>query len=304
MTDLELALIRSYDHSTQSFDRGTLSIFADTLSASGDPRGELIQLELEGNPHTARRRSLEREWLGDVPESIEVRPWCGFIDIHIDNFQHRSRHGVSPIPVTQAFLGSKYRRVIRELTVRGNHALISAALAAICDGPPMPFLDRIRFMSTDGDNNHRAGVAGAAFIAATPHLRSLLLQGVATYEAIQHPAVERLVIRGAHALFQPSVWDRVTRLIYDIEPLPSTDYSTQSIINLFQTMQFPALVHLDLDNNNDHLPRDYDIFELLAGVDLSPTVEDVRMPRRWRHLQAGWLATARARHPHAIIREV
>src|SRR5258705_9254400 len=72
------------------WDRGTLAVYADVLQAHGDPRGELIAIDLaiEANGPTpqldVRRRQLLFAWLGDnvAPKvrshrfgMIDLDPW-------------------------------------------------------------------------------------------------------------------------------------------------------------------------------------------------------------------------------------
>jgi uncharacterized protein (TIGR02996 family) len=57
-------------HDEEPWDRAALAVYADHLTAAGDPRGELIALELEVEDYgttveiDARRRVLLVEWIG------------------------------------------------------------------------------------------------------------------------------------------------------------------------------------------------------------------------------------------------
>src|SRR5436190_21372831 len=70
--ELEAALLARWD-------RATLLVYADALQAAGDPRGELIALDVERaakgytDELATRRRKCLYEWLGGV--AILGRPW-------------------------------------------------------------------------------------------------------------------------------------------------------------------------------------------------------------------------------------
>ena len=86
-------------------DHDTLAVYADFLQAHGDPRGELIALDLNGASSSVdvekRRGQLLKRWLGDdfeISWDPAQRIWytgeltssyatfdCGFVDLYISD---------------------------------------------------------------------------------------------------------------------------------------------------------------------------------------------------------------------------
>src|SRR5882724_9755150 len=104
-----------------SWDRETLAVYADHLMSEGDPRGELIVLDLElatrSTPElVARRASLLSGWLGRLVPSDPHTAWVG------DSF----RFGF-----------------LEDLVLDERDSMHAQRLASILESPLAPYLKRV-----------------------------------------------------------------------------------------------------------------------------------------------------------------
>ncbi|MFT3698888.1 MAG: hypothetical protein QM831_37420 [Kofleriaceae bacterium] len=273
-----------------SFDLEHLAIYADALLSVGDPRGELIQIDLHGNAALDDRRAeLERTWLADLPEHTTAITSCGFIDVRVE-------HETS----IQQLFSSTYARQIRRVTFSGWRGVVGTGLQTLSQGDVLPFLTEANFISADRSNQKLSGLGGDGFSRITPNLRTVTTRGVITFAKFQHTAVDDLAIEGAHIVYTPSRWPHVKRMSYAFEPLEEYGggYSIENIAKLFELFDVPALERLDLTGNTN---PNYDVFDFLARVTLPPSVTEIHVPRIVAEHHPSQLLVARQRHTNAQI---
>jgi hypothetical protein len=236
-----------------SWDRETLAVYADHLQALGDPRGELIALDLElatrSSPElVARRVSLMTGWLGRLVPSNPHTPWIG------DSF----RFGFVEDLVLEAgedaagrltqVLDSPLAPYLKRVTVRGDREHVGAMLQALSETQHGWLLELVVRM---WGGTPVAADAVAGFIAATPLLQRLDVHGETVFESFPHPQVRQLRITGRNALLGIFVGDMpaVTELDLGFDlPYDPQHYTTPSVAAI-ETIQLAALRRLDLSRN-------------------------------------------------------
>jgi hypothetical protein len=222
---LEAALLSSWD-------RDTLTVYADHLQAEGDPRGELIALDLQieatGNNVllSKRRTSLVFAWLGSlVPVDDVHASWVGdslrfgFVeDLH---FSGARANAVARLE--QAF-ESTAGPYVRALSMIGTADELSAALAVVARYEHR-WLTKLTITGF-----HHAPVApqiAADAFQAMPNLATLELHRPAAFANLSHPGIRRLVIEGREtyvALGDDAAFAAVEALVLDLGPQPYDEY--------------------------------------------------------------------------------
>lgn len=256
---LEAALLASWD-------RETLAVYADHLQAQGDPRGELIALDLElatrSTPElVARRTSLLTGWLGRLVPSDPHTPWIGdsFRFGFVDNLVLED-HADALAQLAQ-MLASPLAPYLKRVTIRGSATHAAAMLRGLAlDGDHLrdhAWLTELTIRLASRGFVDPAAVE--AWIAATPALQRLDVQGHEVFAAFPHPRLARLRITGATAL--PGLFDRDAPmagvheldLAFDQPPEPgSYDIPAAGPIG---ALQLPALRTLDLSRNEPEARR-------------------------------------------------
>jgi len=212
--DLELAL-------RERWDLGALAIYADQLQLEGDPRGELITLDLAPDPRSSkwreRRIALLGAWLGaDLARRAHQLVQYGFVP-HLHDRGGSSyvrRSGQSRIAIE--LIDSPAGRYVRSFAVSGSDPRVIASLRRLAS-QPRPHLTELA-VAMPGTTTVRADgpvdpprlrpdppaePAGAApprfaslvdaLIAATPSLRALYIADALPFARFPHPAVRRCV---------------------------------------------------------------------------------------------------------------
>jgi hypothetical protein len=186
--ELERALLASWN-------TDDLAVYADHLQALGDPRGELIALDLAPRGDRAwheRRSAVLQAWLGP-----ELAASAGRLVQH--GVIHELRDGHHPPDLLASPLGAFVRGFstwggvyIRPLTAAVLQAL--ERLAA----QPRPWLTRL---AIDYQGELRCDPALCdRLIAATPNLVELYTLGDCLFDSFHHPSLRRLYATPA---FQP-----------------------------------------------------------------------------------------------------
>ncbi|MFY1825068.1 hypothetical protein ACN47A_04085 [Myxococcus fulvus] len=175
-SELDHALV-----TTWSLD--TLAVQADVLQQRGDPRGELMALDLNPKPEDRgwrrRRQEVLGTWLG-APLAALAGPLVqhGFIHALRDDRFH-----------PPGLLDSPLGTFVRQYTVRGDEQ----ALARLASRP-RPWLVQLTFIPS-GPTVRVSDTVRDALIATTPHLQELHLLGSRPpFDAIAHPAVRRVYV--------------------------------------------------------------------------------------------------------------
>jgi hypothetical protein len=181
------------------WDRDTLAVYADHLQSVGELRGELIVIDLrieEDGPLpelVARREELLAAWLRSLPPG---KVQHGFLDIDAT--------GGDPIEQVRAALETGGAPYIRTIAVVGPTRVLREAVALIA-AEQRPSLARVVLRQwNEGQAWTMRTDAFEQFIAATPGLHTLEVDGYRVFEAAVHPALRRLRISGWSAI--ESLW--------------------------------------------------------------------------------------------------
>ncbi len=150
-----------------SWDREQLAVYGDFLQSSGDPRGELIAIDLAGrsSERAARKRELVVEWLGEDLATIVL---------HVGAVEHAFVHVGHRAPDMATFalvelLAHPAGHYLRELTIADDHSGRLTDALDLLGAAPRPWLARLRIF---------AAVIGHVYaldraIAVMPLLRDL-----------------------------------------------------------------------------------------------------------------------------------
>ena len=248
-----------------AWDKDTLAVYADHLQADGDPRGELIALDLEIEAHgnnvelSKRRTSLLYAWLGGlVPVDNVHASWVGdsmkfgFVeDLVVDDSDPNALARLEQV------LASPAGSYIRGVTMKGRRAEIESALFVLATRQH-PWLVRMTIgLSMQDPPIEQA--AAAALLASMPRLETLELVPQAAFAAIKHPTIKRLSIRGAGVLaaLAGSTFQQVEELVLDLAPAMQWDYDEEYQVEEPEPaappdITLPSLRVLDLSRIVDH----------------------------------------------------
>ncbi|MFT3694993.1 MAG: hypothetical protein QM831_17785 [Kofleriaceae bacterium] len=248
-----------------TWDREAIEIYADHLQASGDPRGELVSIDLaiddaliaagiaKATPADlvrvvsanvlARREELIDEWFGEDVPAGTVR--YGFVDIDAS--------GMGPGSQLAAALRGPGGAYIRSVTLAGPHTEIQRALHALAREPrPWATALTIRMWDEDPRKPMLERPATRALFEAMPNLRSIVLEGRRILDAQVHPNVEQLKLTGFDAMPIDGVWPKLKGLDFAFHcqyAKEHIDPSIGSIALLVRPAMMPALERLDFSRN-------------------------------------------------------
>ena len=233
-----------------TWDREAIAIYADHLQAIGDPRGELVAIDLRidagdaGPEVLARRTELIHQWFGaDLPPGI-VR--YGFVDVDAS--------GMGPRSQLEIALRGPGAQFIRSVTLAGPHDDLRAALDEL-PRERRPWLTSLTVRHWDEKEGPVCLLpATRKLFSRLPALTSLTLEGRRILSAWAHPRVERLRITGYDAidLTSAEVWPSLRELDFAFQCQYSTDHRDPgftAISQLLRTETIPALATLDLSRN-------------------------------------------------------
>ncbi len=165
----------------QAFDFDDLEVYADHLQAEGDPRGELVSLDLQPQPTDRawwiHRRKAAEAWLGSA------HPFAKLVQ---HGFIHELRDGATPRALLDGPLGD----VVRGYTTWG-HARVLDSIRQLA-ARPRPWL--VRLAIAYWSKRRLSNADRDALIAATPNLEELVLVGDPLFAAFPHSNVRKLVI--------------------------------------------------------------------------------------------------------------
>ena len=268
-----------------TWDREAIAIYADHLQAIGDPRGELVAIDLHidrgdaGAAVLARRAELIEQWFGaDLPPGI-VR--YGFVDVDAS--------GMGPDSQLAIALRGPGAQFIRSVTLAGPHDELVPAVRELAR-EHRPWLTSLTVRHWNEMTLEMAAQPTAALLFGNLRaLRSLTLEGRRIFAAESHASLERMRLTGFDAidLSGPEVWPRVREIDFAFHcqyARMHQDPPFAKIARLLRPEAFPALESLDLSRNEPgHLePR-----SLGGGVVISafftrfanhPTLASVRLP--------------------------
>jgi hypothetical protein len=189
-----------------TWDREQLAVYGDYLQAKGDPRGEMIAIDLHAAEHEyseelqQRKRELVMAWLGDdlatiLADAGAVRE--GFVEL-------------DRAPVFGAFaLGELLEhpagRFLRSFAIRDTPKRLTDALSMLADWP-RPWLRKLEIEFKDAQIGNLVApidnALAASLVGATPNLVELSVRG-AVFDVLAHPRVTALRIDGFTSIAQP-----------------------------------------------------------------------------------------------------
>jgi hypothetical protein len=300
--DLEEALHDAFDHEH-------LAIYAEELQRQGDPRGELIAVDLrldaEGDAEELleRRRALLLELLGPVAAVHPlVRCRYGFVDLM---FALRDEMRVGALAAFDAVLGGPLGAYVRDVTFSGDGVRLRELMSMLAQRP-RPFLTRLALEGphelhyVDLPRELAARAAGML-----PRLVTLEASGRRAMPPVQFPTVRKVV---AHC------YDAVTALCASNGGppcFPSVESVNIRLVWMLQTMQLetllppaqlPSVRELDVSRCAEPVGdgAGYDVFRYLRGIALAPQIERLRVPKLDHVEQAVNLQAAINRMPALV----
>ncbi len=259
-------------------------MYGDALQATGDPRGELVALDLHRERHgetPAYREAWPRAmmaWLGELWTDSPLAPWAArsFRFGFLDDLRIQPRGNLRSVDVCRAALRSPAGRFLRGATITDDARGIREALDVLAGGT-WPWLDHL---AIEQDSRRSPGPFALAGIlgAAVPHLREVTVRGYSAAAAPLPASVQRLVIDGAYALDALDAGSSNVREI-DIKILAAGPHAIARVAQRLAPARFPALVHLDLSRceHNPYLVYTHD--------DALRVVQVLEAPERLRTLR-------------------
>jgi hypothetical protein len=278
-----------------SFSLDNLQVYGDYLMSIGDPRGELIAVDVHvarhGNtPEVAhRRRRAIRTWL-ELPPEIDptqggwesVRFAFGFVeDVRVD-FASRilaSRAGPFVRGITLTNKTASVEHVLHQLGLASRPWLTRLTIAPRFKGDPPGVLWR-----SEAPNLSNKEVP--AIIAVTPRLARLELAGHRLLREFPHPALRSLRVDAIDA-FLPILERRAPMPALDELTLAFERAPDERVIfsrpwpDLVPAASFPALRRLDLspcEAQRATTDTQLCVFDVLATLGVREQLVDLRLP--------------------------
>ncbi|MBA2538524.1 MAG: hypothetical protein H0V17_02715 [Deltaproteobacteria bacterium] len=272
-----------------------LQVYGDHLQQLGDPRGELIGIDVAiartgSTPVLAhRRRRFLRSWLGLEPNDNPTRGvWSGvtFAYGFIEDCRMRSAMQILATPAAP---------FVRGITLDGHTGGIEHVIAELAR-VPRPWLTRLtlapRFRGDPPGNTWRGelpNIANKSFpslIANTPRLARLELAGHRLVKDFPHPALRELRVAGIDALLP---------LLEARQPMPEVTSLSLAFArelgapvvlarpwpSLLPAASLPALDTLDLSSNEGQrstTDTQVGVFDVLDSLGILEQLEVLRLP--------------------------
>lgn len=274
--DLEAQLREGLD---RGVDRDIVVVYGDQLQELGDPRGELITIDLEieqsgGTPLLSRRRAeLIESWLGAQRPNGAIR--YGFLELDATS--------ADPVEQVRLAFGSKAARFTRSITAVGPPKLLRETIHAIAEAP-RPFLSRVTLRMWS-EKDTPAMPEAASLARATPHLRCLEIDARKLFGRFEHPSIQRLRLSGFDAIQAELELPALVELDLALHCHLASSRSAPPD-HLFRGLGngMPKLTALDLSRNepgylDPHtLGGDTPIFELLIRLGCRDRLETLTLP--------------------------
>ncbi|MEO8703523.1 MAG: hypothetical protein ABI867_25975 [Kofleriaceae bacterium] len=229
--DLEATLLAGWN-------ADDLAVYGDQLLAVGDPRGELVQLDLSPQPNLriwwTRRRAALESWLGS-----ELATRAGHLVQH--GFVPELRDGWYP----EELLAHKLGAYVRGFTTWGRER-VPRSLARLA-AQPRPWLRRLAIAYWGSERI--SDRLRADLIAATPRLEELVLIGTAAFDSFPHPALRRAIVDRRYFTVFPSTVQLIKRRVPEgASDLPLSDDDLDLVLDVVDGTGDCNLVYtIDLD---------------------------------------------------------
>lgn len=254
------------------WDLETAAIYADALIALGDPRGELIALDLHIAQHgetaeLARTRTdAVFAWIGRVSPIASKNIRFGLVESHTFYTDEYFFKEIS-LPAMQYLRSAEIHAHQRVVEVLERFA-----------STPLPWLQGL---AVNGDGGPVPRAIVDAFVTATPHLIELSLEGVQIMQTPAHPNVQTLRLLDCDALVEGGAeMPRVTELDlafgqgfgrrHEAHEWPA--FAPHVNLRLF-----PALERLDLSHSKYAYNTD-SLFPFVRALDGFERVRQLRIP--------------------------
>jgi uncharacterized protein (TIGR02996 family) len=318
--ELEAALLARPDDTT-------LLVYADLLQAQGDPRGELIALDLRPPDQSTtgierRRGQLLAAWLGDeidVQFDAGAQLWhageldatyatfdCGFVDLFVDDRGNDA--------MLAQLLHGAAGTYLRRVSLSGSTELLSVMLSHLA-AKPRPWLQHLALSRPQGSSLLVGSSLGDKLAAATPHLEVLDLLGRRLFDRWAHPNVRELGITGSDSIDlvdgAPLPTLHAIDFAFDGErPVPPGLFSPRCVPALRRVCfareepgrrVFEALGTIEVAAQLTHLEipsirttRDHELVQ--AAIDRMPMLREVTIARVYSMFRV-----AELRHPYARV---
>ena len=275
MTELEFAVMARWD-------REAIAVYGDHLMSIGDPRGELVAMDLrieqEGaSPAVvARRNELIAAWFGDrLPPGI-VR--YGFVDVDATSATPDSQLALA--------LGGPGAAYVRSVAIAGAAGLVARSIQMLAEAP-RPWLTKL--VVRQWDESALPTIEDAALAAALPHLAELEVEGRRVFAELAPPRLRTLRISGfdAIALGRSGAPLAVESLDFAFHCHFAREHEAPkagALRSLLPAARFPALRDLDLSRNEPGrlapytLGGDLDVFSFLDNLAVRRQLEELRLP--------------------------
>lgn len=265
----------------------TAAVYADLLIARGDPRGELIAVDLAhaAGPRAelaVRKRELIQMWIGEAIAGWTWQP---------HNVEHGLLRGFAAATSATFGLVEQVEHLldavgnhVRELVLSGSNVDLKGALTVLARAEGgLPWLRTLTIHRVDGTRPIERAT-WQAVVAATPHLRELILEGKGVLASPLHPAVRTLRIQGFAIAVGGQPFDTVTHL--DLQFADPHAYGAElppidKLVAVVNPRAFPALRTLDLSRNvapRWNQPPNPIALELLAAIEELARFERIRLP--------------------------
>jgi hypothetical protein len=298
LTELERELATQWS-------RDHLAVYGDHLQALGDPRGELIAIDLAGRPAASegRRAQLVATWLAELPAARDTASVDhGFLVVELGDPD-----------ALATLLASRFGPHLRTLTVTGTGDVIAEAVRHLGDYA-LPLLDRLVL-------NHGSDVPPTPLVAAetaerlaaaTPNLARLEVNGRRVFGQFVHPHVTTLVVSGFDALASlsgrgaPLPIDTLDFAFHRTSLLDHLPPPADPLVRaLLPAARLPRLRRLDLSRNEPgghpphHLGGQIDPFGWLRRSKLAQLTH-LRLPSLRSEAQLGELEAALVHLPNLV----
>jgi hypothetical protein len=276
LSDIEAAL-------AEHFDEDHLAVYGDCLQQDGDPRGELIALDLRGSEDDERRGELARRWLGDeLAESVLASGAinCGFLELRLA--------GEPGYELLNSLYAHRAGAYLRSVTIDGDILAVRTLLAHLAYRTQR-WLDDVAIRCTGTRQNVVDDDLAERFVQACPLLRSLEVEGQYVFGSLRHRDLRSLRVTGHTAvgsLRGDGAVDLPALGLVDLAfatPLDD-DFLPLSPGPMLLRDRFPMLRRLDLSRNEPGLQEPHylggrvDAFDFLAGLPVRDQLTHVRMP--------------------------
>ena len=268
----------------QNWDVQTLSVYADCLQAVGDPRGDLIAMDLvrarDGDTPALLDMRRERllDWLG--ADAIAGRPWSpdDFRYGLLEDYVITSDTARVERDYIDALFQSPAGAYLRGVTLFTSADRLAESLELLATRP-MRWLRRLAIRQVDRGPVPAHIVAG--FVEAAPHVEELALEGARILLSPCHPNLCRLRLTGGQSLvIGAAPMAHITEL--DLAFGHRRRAELPPLAALINPRAFPALERLDLARNEYTYPtaheRNVGVFPFLGAVEHLERVTHLRLP--------------------------